>query len=174
MGIISPAHPAGRAGQHSRKQVSHSAPLFSNTNGQWFIVAKMQGVAPVPEAKLLFAYRSALDMRQHIVGCDRDIGGRSKAKFELGPDGRGRFWGEMRTDVPPGKEATMRSGYAGFRNKVNCGSCSLYSQPKLIIMHVCRPDQHSSATSPKILNATPSSPSAYEQQATPKREQHTL
>lgn len=70
------------------------------------------------EPKTLATFRSKQDLSHYITGCDADIGGNSSCKLDLGPDGKGRFWGEMRLDVRPGMEKKIRGGYAGFRNKV--------------------------------------------------------
>jgi Complex I intermediate-associated protein 30 (CIA30) len=82
-------------------------------------VVRMEGLYQSGAPKVLFTYRSSEDIKQHVVGCDADIGGRSTTRLDLSPDdGKGRFWGNMSLEVPRGKEATMRSGYAGFRNRV--------------------------------------------------------
>jgi hypothetical protein len=81
-------------------------------------VAAMQGVAEQGQPRLLYTYRSQEDIKQHVTGCDADIGGKSSVHLDLGLDGRARLWGDMRLEVPRGKEDTMRSGYAGFRSRV--------------------------------------------------------
>ena len=78
----------------------------------------MNGVSEAGGARLLFKYRSREDISKHVTGCDADIGGKSSVNLDLGADGRAKFWGDMRLEVPKGKEATMRSGYAGFRSRV--------------------------------------------------------
>lgn len=69
--------------------------------------------------KTLFTFRSPADMAQYLVGSDSDIGGYSTAKLDLDSEGRGKFWGELRTDVKPAMLGKMKSGYVGFRNKVS-------------------------------------------------------
>lgn len=82
-------------------------------------VAGMQGVAELGAPRVLFKYRSPEDIKRHVTGCDADIGGKSSVHLNLGPDGKARFWGDMRLEVPLGKEESMRSGYAGFRSRVS-------------------------------------------------------
>lgn len=44
--------------------------------------------------------------------------------LDLGPEGKGRFWGKLSNELNPGrhKEGVVeRGGYAGFRNKVRLG-----------------------------------------------------
>lgn len=86
----------------------------------------MQGVAEQGQPRILYTYRSQEDIKQHVTGCDADIGGKSSVHLDLGQEGRARFWGDMRLEVPRGKEDTMRSGYAGFRSRV-CRSELQYS-----------------------------------------------
>lgn len=81
-------------------------------------VAGMQGVAEQGQPRILYTYRTQRDIKQHVTGCDADIGGKSSVHLDLGQDGRARFWGDMRLEVPRGKEDTLRSGYAGFRSRV--------------------------------------------------------
>ena len=66
----------------------------------------------------MFTFRSPEDVAQFVHGSDADIGGTSTSHFELGPDGKGRFWGDMRLAVKPGMERKIRGGYAGFRTRV--------------------------------------------------------
>ncbi|KAG8900522.1 hypothetical protein FRB99_005992 [Tulasnella sp. 403] len=75
------------------------------------------GLSEVPP-KVLFTLQSPADIAQYVVGSDADIGGFSSARLDLDNEGRGRFSGEIRTDVRPQMQGKMRSGYAGFRNKV--------------------------------------------------------
>ncbi|KAG8932038.1 hypothetical protein FRC02_001727 [Tulasnella sp. 418] len=79
---------------------------------------RMNGLNPAMGPTTLFTFRSQADMAQYVVGSDKDIGGNSSAHLDIGSDGRGRFWGEMRTDVKPHMEGKIRGGYAGFRNKM--------------------------------------------------------
>lgn len=79
----------------------------------------MQGVAELGAPRVLFKYHTAEDLKQHVTGCDADIGGKSSVHLNLAPDGKARFWGDMRLEVPLGKEESMRSGYAGFRSRVS-------------------------------------------------------
>lgn len=75
------------------------------------------GYAHAPP-KALFAFKTPTDIAQYVVGSDADIGGFSSAKLELDSQGHGRFFGDIRTEVRPQMQGKMRSGYAGFRNKV--------------------------------------------------------
>ncbi|KAM0750060.1 NADH:ubiquinone oxidoreductase complex I intermediate-associated protein 30 [Meredithblackwellia eburnea MCA 4105] len=57
---------------------------------------------------------------QFAVGCDGDLGGKSTVHLDLGPEGKGRFWGSLSTTLREGrrKEGVIeRGGYAGFRSK---------------------------------------------------------
>ncbi|KAG9017146.1 hypothetical protein FRB90_001570 [Tulasnella sp. 427] len=68
--------------------------------------------------KTLFTFKNSADIAQYVVGSDSDIGGYSSAKLDLDPHGHGRFSGELRTEVRPQMQGKMKSGYAGFRNKM--------------------------------------------------------
>ncbi|GJN93382.1 hypothetical protein Rhopal_006436-T1 [Rhodotorula paludigena] len=73
------------------------------------------------DALPLVALRSTDDLAHFALGCDADLGGRSSVNLDLGPEGKGRFWGTLSNDLNPGrrKEGVIeRGGYAGFRNKV--------------------------------------------------------
>jgi NADH dehydrogenase [ubiquinone] 1 alpha subcomplex assembly factor 1 len=78
----------------------------------------MEGVTPNTATRTLFSFRTPEDLRQYALGSDADLGGNSSAHLDHHPDGYARFWGEMRLDVKAGLEGKLRSGYAGFRNKV--------------------------------------------------------
>ncbi|GAA6036462.1 hypothetical protein JCM8097_003519 [Rhodosporidiobolus ruineniae] len=68
----------------------------------------------------LVSLRSQEDLSQFALGCDADLGGKSSVHLDLGPEGKGRFWGRLSNDLNPGrrKEGVIeRGGYAGFRNK---------------------------------------------------------
>ena len=48
-------------------------------------------------------------------------GGRSTVHVDLGPEGKGRFWGKLSNELNPGRRrdgVLEKGGYAGFRNKV--------------------------------------------------------
>ncbi|KAL1724168.1 complex I intermediate-associated protein 30-domain-containing protein [Schizophyllum commune] len=110
------------AGQWSQ-YLNRSAQVFKDNVGKLVFMkgADLPSRAPLP----LLALNTPEDLKGFATGCDSDVGGRSTAKLELDtnpkrlPPGKsavGRFWGEMRLDVQPGKERTLRSGYAGFRS----------------------------------------------------------
>jgi len=80
-------------------------------------VLRMDGMHASTVPKTLFTFRSKEDLAQYVTGCDADIGGTSSCTLDLGPDGKGRFWGDMRLDVKPGMEKKIKGGYAGFRNR---------------------------------------------------------
>ncbi|KDE04400.1 hypothetical protein MVLG_05190 [Microbotryum lychnidis-dioicae p1A1 Lamole] len=68
----------------------------------------------------LVTLKSSEDLRQFIKGCDADLGGKSIANLDLGPEGKGRFWGSLSNELHTGrrKEGVIeRGGYAGFRTK---------------------------------------------------------
>lgn len=48
-------------------------------------------------------------------------GGKSTVHLDLGPEGKGRFWGKLSNELNPGRRrdgVLEKGGYAGFRNKV--------------------------------------------------------
>ncbi|KAI5479875.1 complex I intermediate-associated protein CIA30 [Pseudohyphozyma bogoriensis] len=54
-------------------------------------------------------------------GSDEDLGGKSTVNLDLGPEGKGRFWGRLSTELHAGrrKEGIVeRGGYAGIRTKL--------------------------------------------------------
>ncbi|KPV74036.1 uncharacterized protein RHOBADRAFT_45333 [Rhodotorula graminis WP1] len=60
------------------------------------------------------------DIANFALGCDADLGGRSTVHLDLGPEGKGRFYGTLSNDLNPGRRkpgVVERGGYAGFRNK---------------------------------------------------------
>ncbi|GAA6022861.1 hypothetical protein JCM10207_001426 [Rhodosporidiobolus poonsookiae] len=68
----------------------------------------------------LLSLRSEEDLQQFALGCDADLGGKSTVTLDLGPEGKGRFYGRLSNDLNPGrrKEGVIeRGGYAGLRNK---------------------------------------------------------
>lgn len=49
------------------------------------------------------------------------LGGKSTVHVDLGPEGKGRFWGKLSNELNPGRRrdgVLEKGGYAGFRNKV--------------------------------------------------------
>lgn len=97
--------------------------------------------------KELFGFRTPADIAQYVVGSDADIGGYSTAKLELNPAGHGKFWGELRTDVKPELRGKMKSGYAGFRNKVGPALVSYGRSHGQSLLSSNRNDQACSASS---------------------------
>ena len=93
----------------------------------------MQGAeTPSRSPITLFSFNSPSDIEQFVTGSDADIGGHSTARLDLDESSEGsdrtqkptttaRFWGDMSLTVKPGLEGRIRTGYAGFRNRV-CGS----------------------------------------------------
>ncbi|TNY21138.1 complex I intermediate-associated protein 30-domain-containing protein [Rhodotorula diobovata] len=76
--------------------------------------------APTGKVLPLVSLRSQEDLANFALGCDADIGGRSSVHLDLGPEGKGRFWGKLSNDLNPGRRrqgVIERGGYAGFRNK---------------------------------------------------------
>ncbi|GAA5865356.1 hypothetical protein JCM8547_005066 [Rhodosporidiobolus lusitaniae] len=68
----------------------------------------------------LVSLRSPEDIQKFALGCDADLGGKSTVALDLGPEGKGRFYGRLSNDLNPGrrKEGVIeRGGYAGFRTK---------------------------------------------------------
>jgi NADH dehydrogenase [ubiquinone] 1 alpha subcomplex assembly factor 1 len=90
----------------------------------------MEGADPPSRTpKTLFTFHSPTDIQQFVTGCDADIGGNSSVHLDLDPSPgssertnaetpTARFWGIMNLGVKPGLEGKIRTGYAGFRNKV--------------------------------------------------------
>ncbi|KAL8279554.1 hypothetical protein RQP46_008116 [Phenoliferia psychrophenolica] len=55
-----------------------------------------------------------------VLGSDSDLGGKSTANLDLGPEGKGRFWGQLSTQLREGRRregVVERGGYAGLRSK---------------------------------------------------------
>ncbi|KAF9113206.1 hypothetical protein BGX27_002047 [Mortierella sp. AM989] len=61
------------------------------------------------------------DLKNWLVGCDKDIGGFSEAKLEITKNGTGRFYGQLSLDLPE-NEGVEKSGYAGIRTKTRPSS----------------------------------------------------
>ena len=58
------------------------------------------------------------------------LGGKSTVHVDLGPEGKGRFWGKLSNELNPGRRrdgVLEKGGYAGFRNKVRalCPLCRM-------------------------------------------------
>lgn len=80
--------------------------------------------------RTLFTFNSQPDVDQFALGCDSDVGGYSTVRLELDQSSQhnsrirkpatARFSGEMSLDVRPKLKGRIRTGYAGFRNKVSC------------------------------------------------------
>ncbi|KAF9927133.1 hypothetical protein FBU30_003483 [Linnemannia zychae] len=66
------------------------------------------------------------DLKDWLVGCDRDIGGFSEANLEITKNGTGRFFGHLSLDLPA-NDGVEKSGYAGCRTKTK--PSSLYGTP---------------------------------------------
>lgn len=65
--------------------------------------------------------RTTEEVKQFVVGCDQDLGGKSTVNFDLTLEGKGRFYGKLNNELREGrrKEGIIeRGGYAGFRSKV--------------------------------------------------------
>jgi NADH dehydrogenase [ubiquinone] 1 alpha subcomplex assembly factor 1 len=86
------------------------------------------GYVPSRAPRLIYKVNGPADVAEIATGCDADIGGTSTVHFELdarpevnarlGKPATGKFWGMMRLGVKAELEGKMRSGYAGFRNRV--------------------------------------------------------
>ncbi|KAF9165650.1 hypothetical protein BGX21_009657 [Mortierella sp. AD011] len=61
------------------------------------------------------------DLKDWLVGCDKDIGGFSEAHLDITKNGAGRFHGQLSLDLPE-DEGVEKSGYAGIRTKTRPGS----------------------------------------------------
>ena len=102
----------------------------------------MQGAEQPSRAPLtLFALNTPEAIKDYAYGCDADVGGTSTVHFDFDDDparrppgptptaasklGAARFHGHMRLAVRPPYEQNVRGGYAGFRNKVRIGSCTI-------------------------------------------------
>ncbi|KAK4047326.1 hypothetical protein OIV83_005504 [Microbotryomycetes sp. JL201] len=79
--------------------------------------------SPVPETRTvlpLVELKKPEDLQQFALGCDEDLGGKSTVHLDLGPEGKGRLWGKLSSELQAGrrKEGVIeRGGYAGFRTK---------------------------------------------------------
>ncbi|GAA5953791.1 hypothetical protein JCM3765_006967 [Sporobolomyces pararoseus] len=68
----------------------------------------------------LVSLNSSEDLQQFALGCDADLGGRSSVTLDLGPEGKGRFYGVLSSQLNAGRKkdgVIERGGYAGFRTK---------------------------------------------------------
>ncbi|KAG0379841.1 hypothetical protein BGX24_011361 [Mortierella sp. AD032] len=61
------------------------------------------------------------DLKDWLVGCDKDIGGFSEANLEITKNGTGRFFGQLSLDLPE-NDSVEKSGYAGCRTKTRPSS----------------------------------------------------
>ncbi|KAI9599360.1 complex I intermediate-associated protein 30-domain-containing protein [Syncephalis fuscata] len=76
----------------------------------------MDVVKRVPE-QLLFQFSNEVDLKNWIVGSDKDIGGYSSAMFDCTNDGKARFHGNISLQLPEKRKDFIRSGYAAIRSK---------------------------------------------------------
>jgi NADH dehydrogenase [ubiquinone] 1 alpha subcomplex assembly factor 1 len=89
----------------------------------------------------MLSLRSTEDLTQFVTGCDGDLGvshrltrcwelqltdseqgGKSTINFDLGPEGKGRFFGSLSSELREGRKkdgVIERGGYAGLRSKVS-------------------------------------------------------
>ncbi|GAA6061805.1 hypothetical protein JCM10212_004861 [Sporobolomyces blumeae] len=68
----------------------------------------------------LVSLKSQEDLQQFAIGCDADLGGKSSVTLDLGPEGKGRFYGVLSSQLNAGRRkdgVIERGGYAGFRSK---------------------------------------------------------
>ncbi|ORY86629.1 complex I intermediate-associated protein 30-domain-containing protein [Leucosporidium creatinivorum] len=68
----------------------------------------------------LLSLKSQEDLQSFVLGCDTDLGGKSSVNLDLGPEGKGRLWGTLSSELQMGrkKEGVIeRGGYAGMRSK---------------------------------------------------------
>ncbi len=112
---------------------------------------RMDPARSATEALQLLSFRTPQDLEQVALGCDGDVGayehtrsqgllslwthtllkrlgGKSTVHVDLGPEGKGRFWGKLSNELNPGRRrdgVLEKGGYAGFRNKVRalCPLC---------------------------------------------------
>ncbi|KWU42707.1 CIA30-domain-containing protein [Rhodotorula sp. JG-1b] len=81
---------------------------------------RMDPARNATEALQLLSFRTPEDLEQVALGCDGDVGGKSTVHVDLGPEGKGRFWGKLSNELNPGRRrdgVLEKGGYAGFRNK---------------------------------------------------------
>ncbi|KAG9289823.1 hypothetical protein G9A89_015403 [Geosiphon pyriformis] len=57
------------------------------------------------------------DLQKWIVGCDRDIGGKSEVNWELTPEAYGKLHGYIRNEIPGNDPGRPICGYAGIKSK---------------------------------------------------------
>ncbi|KAG0005694.1 hypothetical protein BGZ80_005241 [Entomortierella chlamydospora] len=69
----------------------------------------------------LVSIKKQEDLKDWLVGCDKDIGGFSEAHLDITKNGTGRFHGQLSLDLPE-DEGVEKSGYAGIRTKTRPGS----------------------------------------------------
>ncbi|GAA5866297.1 hypothetical protein JCM1840_004074 [Sporobolomyces johnsonii] len=83
-------------------------------------VLRAQPTGGPGEVLPLLSLKSQDDLKQFVVGCDADLGGKSTVNLDLGPESKGRFWGTLSSELNAGrrKEGVIeRGGYAGMRSK---------------------------------------------------------
>ncbi|CAG8529234.1 13760_t:CDS:2 [Acaulospora colombiana] len=66
--------------------------------------------------KLLLTLNSQEDLKEWVLGCDKDIGGYSNANLEITPEGVGRFSGNISLELPKNNPIIEKSGYAAIRS----------------------------------------------------------
>ncbi|KAF9435373.1 hypothetical protein BGZ76_006413 [Entomortierella beljakovae] len=70
---------------------------------------------------LLGSLKSQDDLKNWLVGCDKDIGGFSEAHLDVTKNNTGRFHGHLSLDLPE-NEGVEKSGYAGIMTKTKPSS----------------------------------------------------
>ncbi|KAK4055356.1 hypothetical protein OIO90_003194 [Microbotryomycetes sp. JL221] len=123
-------HRAARDGTACADVVSPSIRFYAPTRAStWVTVLR---ASPVPETRTVLPIvqlRTVEDLQQFALGCDEDLGGKSTVHLDLGPEGKGRLWGRLSSELQSGRRKAgviERGGYAGFRTKASDGE----TQPK--------------------------------------------
>ncbi|KAI9005048.1 complex I intermediate-associated protein 30-domain-containing protein [Hyaloraphidium curvatum] len=101
---------ASRLGQYLKRSMEYAgkqtAKSFKTDFGEWR--------AELP----MYTLNSQADLANWVVGSDKDMGGRTEATLELTPENKGRFCGNLSTDVPPGLPGNIKAlGYAACKAK---------------------------------------------------------
>ncbi|CAG8617063.1 2915_t:CDS:2, partial [Acaulospora morrowiae] len=66
--------------------------------------------------KPLLTLNSREDLKEWVLGCDKDIGGYSNANLEITPEGVGRFSGSISLELPKKNPIIEKSGYAAIKS----------------------------------------------------------
>ena len=93
--------------------------------------------------KMLYLFQSSEDLKDWVVQCDAEIGGKSVASLETAESGKARFFGRLNSETP---EWLSRSGYATMYTKdkrvraliLQCDCCTILMSVSSLIRYELR------------------------------------